>query len=665
MSERNVGTGTHEASMQSPDVKERNKGPEGKIRSAAESIIMARLQYEGNQIDNDRFNEMLENNEHGLKKQVRDLHLQIKAIYKKANENNLTGDARRKFIADEARTVAEEFFKGEKLMGEHEKGTANPKIAENEARYPSTKEIKELNNTPPVKRNILMRAYDNVMGYVGVKQAAAIDFLARRRGKLEAKAVRQPGETQEAYEKRMRLRGLTTTFGAIALGGAFAAYKLYTNADTGNTLDTSQAVVGGGSGAGDLLQGDSPDSYLNLTPEAQAEPQVYVQAGAGGGERMWMGTMFDGYNPLEDPFNFPGKDKAVDFMPPLVGENAAEKGQQMMDNYTKSPIALAAKVEALGFTPEGMSPAELTEKLENDGYFAKDMFDKVQAAKQGDSWLHGHLQKGDTYASFFGETNEVDGTIELAFDSYVTESKGSEIIATSFKNSNGEIVTLLDRAECGQPIELFEGVPAPQGGGEVVVNTPAPQGGAEVVVNTPAPQGGGEMPPPPSGGGELPPPSPPSGGGELPPPPSGGGELPPPPPPSGGGELPPPPSDVKNYDLVPNQEGWDQQAAGDLTEDPAKVGNGTASPDMTAEQQPGQAIDAAQNVTTDTTQGEAASTIGTGSGRTAETGDNGVAAAVADATQSHESAVGQATDAVEGTDAATTENPGESTEITL
>lgn len=623
MSERNVGNNVHEASVQGTERESAYEQTESRFKTAAEAALMRKLEMEGKPVTSDQLSEMLKKDA-ALAGKARDLHLELKGAFIEADKQGLSGDGRRQFLDASIRGTLQEFFDGKKeqeLQKKRAPGTEG---------LPTTAELKSrLKGNGPIADDIEQRARNSVMG--GHHKSHPADRVG--------------GKNEKDKPKKHILKRFVgaVAIAATAAGFGYAGYSLFAKPkpETSYTLDISKENKNNQeikAATGDIIPGS------------------------------------DWYSAKDDAFNRDGKHQEEDWAPPLGGETAQESGEAFLDNLKTSPGQLATVVERTGHMAGDTDRVTLQQNIESSRATAEENFDNIM--KGGVEFTYYRdLNPGDVYSSYYAVGHE-NGVL-VSYDEYVTASTSSKVIMMKYKDAAGQPGSLLIREQCGQIIDIFEeAVETPQGGGEVVVNTPAPQGGGEVVVNAPAPQGGGEVtkPVPQGGGGELEKPDPkpePKPEPKPDPKPEPGPEPKPNPGPEPSPEPSPEPEpkkeEKKDYTLVPEQAGWDQQAAGDLTEDPAKVGNGTTSPDMTAEQQPGQAIDAAQNVTTDTTGGEAASVIGTGEGRTAATGDHGETAAAADAAQGSNDAVGEATTAhtEQVDDAVTAEDPGTSAETTL
>lgn len=613
MSERNVGNNVHEASVQGAEQENTYEQTESRFKTAAEAALMRKLEMEGKSVTSDQFSEMLKKDA-ALADKARDLHLELKGVFIKADKQGLLGEERHQFLDAGIRGTLKEFFDGKQEQ------ESQKKRAPGTEGIPTTTELLgKFKGRRPVASNITQRSRDSVMG--GHHKSHPADRVG--------------GKNEKDKPKKHILKRLVGAV-AIAAGFGYAGYSLFAKPETAQTLDISK--------------------------ENKDNQEIKVATGD-----IIPGS--DWYSAKDDAFNRGGKHQEQDWAPPLGGETAQASGEAFLDNLKVSPAQLATVVERTNHMAKDTDRVTLQQNIESSRAAAEENFDKIM--KGGVEFTYYRdLNPGDIYSSYYAVGHE-NGVL-VSYDEHVLATTSSKVIMMKYKDAAGQPGSLLIREQCGQIIDIFEeAIETPQGG-EAVVHTPAPQGGSEVVVNAPAPQGGGEVTnPAPQGGGEVKKPDPkpepkPDPKPEPKPEPKPDPKPEPKPDPKPEPKPGPKKEETKDYRLVPDQAGWNRQAAGDLTEDPAVAGNGTASPDMTAGQEPGQAIDTAQNITTDTTQGEAASTIGTGNGRTAETGDNGVAAAVADATQSHESAVGQATDAVESADdAVTAEDPGTSAETTL
>ncbi|MDO4684301.1 MAG: hypothetical protein Q4B06_01170 [Candidatus Saccharibacteria bacterium] len=517
-------------------------------------------------------------------------------------------------------------------------------------------EVAETLNQEPVRGNILRRIWDTAGAKFANMPYAISQFMQKRNQKA---AERRAGETDEQHEKRKKRNKRLLALGAVAVGGAVLATKIYqarqgmeaSGFSTGvDWLDNGLGFNGGSGGSKEIIAMDI----------AGAE-------GAGGNR---LGNMFDGYLTAEDIFNQEGKLGAHDWMPPLEGVDAAARGESLQEGLRSSPGEFSIVLENMDLLEEGMTAAEAQARMESDIEFAREMWDKFTGA--GPYFSEGRaIGANESYGSYYGAGTE-QGVI-MSYDDYVTNGEsGVTVMHYTDKNGVGQALEFRDR--CGQLI--FRQPPAevalPQGGGDAV-----PAEIADLVM----PQGGGEVPPPetpPQGGGEVPPSGPPPSQ-EVPPsgpPPETPPENPPANPPTG--ETPPPPIEEKPEENVvvppPPVEEQPQVDLEPKSENPADYVHIEEAPDAEAgaveqpvqkqteevyHQQPGSQVSQEQ------VGGQAAeAVIGTGdgdrSGITAEVGTQGWTeeAAKIDLNQSIGSAIEEAVqmEGATGQDSAGTES---------
>lgn len=561
-------------------------------------------------------------------------------------------------------------------------------------------EVAETLNQEPVRGNILRRIWDTAGAKFANMPYAISEFMQKRNQKA---AERRAGETDEQHEKRKKRNKRLLALGAVAVGGAVLATKIYqarqgmeaSGFSTGvDWLDNGLGFNGGSGGSKEIVAMDIAGAE-GAGGGGHEGPAYDINDASGdllegaGGNRL--GNMFDGYLTAEDIFNQEGKLGAHDWMPPLEGVDAAARGESLQEGLQSSPGEFSIVLENMDLLEEGMTAAEAQARMESDPAFAQEMWDKFNGT--GLRFSEGRaIGANESYGSYYGVGTE-QGVI-MSYDDYVTNGE-SGVTVMHYMDKNGVEQTLEFRDQCGQLI--FRQPPAevvlPQGGGN-----PAPAEVAAPII----PQGGGEVPPaevtpppsqevPPVGGGEVPPPeTPPQGGGEVPPsgpppsqevPPSGPPpETPPENPPANPptGETPPPPIEEKPEENVvvppPPVEEQPQVDLEPKSENPADYVHIEEAPDAEAgaveqpvqkqteevyHQQPGSQVSQEQ------VGGQAAeAVIGTGdgdrSGITAEVGTQGWTeeAAKIDLNQSIGSAIEEAVqmEGATGQDSAGTES---------
>lgn len=453
-------------------------------------------------------------------------------------------------------------------------------------------------------------------------------LVSERQNKQAQKYQQQPGESNEAYEKRKHKASIVGWVGAAAIGGLMYHTKIFglLDSDGGGQPSASPAeseVPTGGDGADDE----------SASPDAPSEDEIELAS----------------YSNSDASFyDFENKQFAGDHGTPLVASEAdGERGAGFADwmNRNKTETNGLGNVAAgLGIDQDGniiTDPDQLAahQSLENRNVLADQIDGDRSLQRSYDENIRDALEN-----KFSLETITIDRPYtttlmnDMNGDPVISIKKHVDLGGTAFKATNPETgeVTYW-RKECGGYQQIwFEDIPEP---------TPVYQSSYAPVVEyhsepvTPVvvhenPGIGGPTP-------ELPVP-------ELPEP-----EVPVPELPTPEEPIPeePEPEEPEPEQPTPIPEGkrWGDQVDTGMdplgvtapTEDFATAGNGTGSPSLTGTEPIGSG-------NTDVVVEGA--TVGTGGGRDESTGDTGADAAEADRDQSHDSATDEAT---EGTDDAT------------
>lgn len=403
----------------------------------------------------------------------------------------------------------------------------------------------------PVKANILKRAWDGLNVKVMNGMFRVGEFLTR---KNEEGTRRKPGETDEAYEKRMKRKGTVATLAGVAIGAAFIGYKAAVvrgwmadglensgGSGGGETLAAVDGETGsigvpnrvrgieeyptmdGGSGSAEASGDEFAPGSLGSMDMLDTADRIAESADLGGVDT-FEGTMFDGYNPAEDAFNMPGKTGELNWGAPLPTEltagahfDVAGLDELVSQGWSNSPEQLATVAAEFGLEGFDTSNIEMmAEQMKSDPGFAHDTYMQMLEQLNGSDI---RISEGEpllpgTYGSY--HESMVDGNGVISYDNVVNEP--GTTIKFELLDDEGNVLKVVEiKRECGGQIihrhPVAESVP--MGGAapvaEYVPSGTVPQGGAtpevpynpseidvpvDTPVETPAPPSGGSTPPP-------------------------------------------------------------------------------------------------------------------------------------------------------------------------
>lgn len=465
----------------------------------------------------------------------------------------------------------------------HENNTEDSPEVENDssverpAGVPNTKEVVEAQKEVEANKGKYSWKQKARM-VLGLPSLGVMSIVGRKN-----KFARAEGETDAEYDKRTKKH--RWSLGALAVAGsaAYFGYRVWANT---RGLDANDSFEGHNLGAD--INGDSVVDGNE-------------QAIAGG----------FGYDFADDPFNGENKTGVHNWGNPLEhrGGETMSGLTDMQDRWKESPeqmSTVAAEMGLDGFTTENIE--EMAEKMKGDPEFAQKTHEALQAIlNDSDTKIsEGTPLVPGTYGSYFETMVDKDGVV--SYDETINEA--GSVIKVEYVDAEGNTKVVEFKRECGGQVihrhPVAEVVP-PTGTGEEVPVVPAPAPEGYVPPTAPTP----EQPsnPPGTGGGENPTPEP---------------------------EPEPEPNDGKQWDKQIDTE-MDPLGVTAPTEDFATSGNGTESPSITGQEQPGSAN---PNV------GAEGAQQGTGEGIVTE----GPGRAEADGNQSSESAVEQSTQSTEGVD---------------
>lgn len=433
------------------------------------------------------------------------------------------------------------------------------------------------------RRNFIMRGLIAANLWTGSKVLNGYSRLAERRNKSAEKYKQQEGESDEAYEKRVRKTGLRWNMAGVAIGSAFLGYAAH-------------RWMGVDLGDVNPFDNDSQNGSASNAQQANADPNKGPEGSVtrrAADEQALQEMRLASYNNSDSSFyDFANKQFPGDHGTPLVGSEAdGNKGfgfADWMGRNKHEPNGLANLVSGLGLDGKGDSFKERNE-------FADYLNGSVEEQKRYDEMVQSALNDPKRFNVETVALDQYTTTlmVDQNGDPVIAQKSGVRLGGNAFKITNAETgeVTYW-RKECGGyqqvwPEEVVEPVYQEQGGGyyeqQPVYGGGQGGGGYE----------GGE------GGGDTPTPQP-----EQPTPrpeqPTPQPESPTPQPES------PTPQPEKDTTRTPDQPGWTPDT--------------TATPQTQHQSEGGDGTTTNQNADTTTEQGET-TTEDTGDGVGAEGAD--------------------------------------------